>query len=152
FPVTGYNFRLTNLACALLCAQLERADEIVERRREIFAKYRARLDGLAGIEFQPIAPWAEPAPWLFCITVDERRYGRSRDDLTAILGGAHVDTRPFFLALHRLPPFRNESRGRGELLPVTERLSGVGLNLPTYAALTDGDVDRICQLIWENAR
>ncbi len=36
FPVTGYNFRLTNLACALLCAQLERKEEIIARRRQIF--------------------------------------------------------------------------------------------------------------------
>jgi perosamine synthetase len=152
FPVTGYNFRLTNVACALLCAQLERADEIVQRRRAIYAKYRACIEGLPGIEFQPVAPWAEPAPWLFCITVDEPRYGRSRDDLAAFLGEAGIDTRPFFVALHRLPPFRNESRARGELLPETERLSRSGLNLPTYGAMTDQLVDRICQVIWEGAR
>jgi perosamine synthetase len=152
FPVTGYNFRLTNLACALLCAQLERADEIVERRREIYAKYRAGLEGLPGIEFQPVAPWAEPAPWLFSITVDEQRYGRTRDDLAAMLGEARIDTRPFFVALHELPPFRNESRVRGELLPVTQRLSRAGLNLPTYAAMNDEHIHRICGLIWEGAR
>ena len=48
FPVTGYNFRLTNLACALLCAQLERKDEILARRREIFRRYQENLQGIKG--------------------------------------------------------------------------------------------------------
>src|SRR6185312_16727605 len=55
FPVIGYNFRLTNIACALLCAQLERRDQIVARRREIFVAYRRLLAAVAGIDFQPVA-------------------------------------------------------------------------------------------------
>src|SRR6516164_140891 len=43
FPVTGYNFRLTNVACALLCAQLERCDQILKRRTQIFSLYREHL-------------------------------------------------------------------------------------------------------------
>ena len=53
FPVTGYNYRLTNVACALLCAQLERSEFLIARRREIFAMYRELLDGIPGIQFQP---------------------------------------------------------------------------------------------------
>jgi perosamine synthetase len=147
FPVTGYNFRLTNVACALLCAQLERRNEIIVRRRQIFDAYRARLQGLPGIGFQPVATWAEPAPWLFCITVDAERYGRSRDELAQLLAEAGVDTRPFFLPLHRLPPFREESRGRGEHLPHTDSLGASGLNLPTYPGLDDTALERIACVI-----
>jgi perosamine synthetase len=143
FPVTGYNFRLTNIACALLCAQLERRDEIVRERRKLFEEYRARLDGVPGIGFQPVAPWAQPAPWLFCITVDEARYGRSRDELAQLLAETGVDTRPFFLPLHRLPPFREESRRRGEHLPQTDRLGASGLNLPTHRELDAAALDQI---------
>ena len=113
FPVTGYNFRLTNVACALLCAQLERRDEIIGRRRELYTRYNQLLSDVPGIGFQPVADWAEVAPWLFCITVDEDAYGRTRDELIDHLATHGVDTRPFFLALHRLPPFREESLRQG---------------------------------------
>lgn len=147
FPVTGYNFRLTNVACALLCAQLERHEQIIQRRRQIFARYGELLAGIPGIGFQPVASCAEPAPWLFCITVDENEYGRSRDEVMALLDGQGVETRPFFMALHRLPPFREKSRRRREELPITDRLSTSGINLPTYSAIADADQELVARVI-----
>lgn len=149
FPVTGYNFRLTNLACALLCAQIERHEEILSRRQEIFALYLSELAGIPGIGFQPVAEWAEPSQWLFSVTVDEKEYGRSRDQLMKHLDQNGIETRPFFIPLHRLPPFREESAKRKEHLPVTDFLSQTGMNLPTYNEMTDADIERICQSIRE---
>jgi perosamine synthetase len=145
-PVVGHNFRLTNVACAILCAQLERREAILARRRQIFARYRAALGGIAGIGFQPVAPWAEISPWLFCITVDES-FGIDRDALMAHLRARGIDTRPFFIPLHRMPPYERESRARGAELPVTDRLAATGLNLPTYNNLPDSDIDRIALAI-----
>lgn len=147
FPVTGYNFRLTNVAAAFLCAQLERAEQIIGRRREVYAAYDRELRGIPGLGFQPIADWAEPAPWLYCITVDPLVAKVDRDGLMAALGAEGIDTRPFFVPMHLLPPFREQSTGRGDQLPETERLGAIGLNLPTYAGLTDDDVHRISQVI-----
>jgi perosamine synthetase len=76
----------------------------------------------------------------------------SRDELVRHLGVHGVDTRPFFLALHRLPPFREESLGRNEWLPFTDRLSSQGMNLPTYSALERADQEAIAQLIREFGR
>jgi len=147
FPVTGYNFRLTNLACAILCAQLERASEIVERRREIFRLYRELLAAVPGMGFQPVAEWAEPAPWLFNITVDPKEYGLTATELARALREQGIDTRPFFVPLHTLPPFREASRGRAELLPNTEKLATTGLSLPTFGALSRADVERVTSAI-----
>jgi perosamine synthetase len=147
FPVTGYNFRLTNLACAILCAQLERQEEIINRRRQVFAVYRKLLAGIPGIGFQPTAPWAEPAPWLFCITVEEKEFGRSRNELMALLEEKGIETRPFFMAAHHLPPFREQSQRRGEKLGVTDSLSSTGMNLPTHGSLSEGEIERIVQAI-----
>jgi perosamine synthetase len=147
FPVTGYNYRLTNVACAILCAQLERREEILARRRAIFEGYRQRLQGIPGLGFQPVAPWAEVSPWMFAVTVDEEEFGCSRDALMARLEEQQVETRPLFLPLHRLPPFREESRRRGEDLPVTDRLGSGGIMLPTYNRLTDADLDRVAEAI-----
>jgi perosamine synthetase len=146
FPVTGYNFRLTNIACAILAAQLERREEIVARRRQIFDKYRAALKDLPGLAFQPIAPWATLAPWLFNVVV-EPEFCCSRDDLIRLLAENNVETRPFFLSLHELPPFREGSRARHEHLPESERLSGNGLSLPTHSSMTERDVERVCSVI-----
>lgn len=152
FPITGYNYRLTNLACAILCAQVERADQIVARRRAVFARYRESLRDLPGLEFQPVAPWAEPAPWLFCITLDEKAYGRSRDGLMAMLSDQGIDTRPFFQPVHRLPPYREQSKARGEVLPETDRLSVTGVNLPTFTRMDDSEVDRVAEAVRRGAR
>lgn len=147
FPIIGHNFRMTNLSAALLCAQLERFGEIAARRRRIFEGYRRRLEGVPGIGFQPVAEWAEPAPWLFCITVDPDRFGIDRDELMAVLADRDIETRPFFIPIHTLPPYRDRAADRGCELPVTDRVAAAGMNLPTYHGLTAGDLDRICGII-----
>lgn len=150
FPVTGYNFRLTNVACAILCAQLERVETIIEKRKRIYARYLDQLSSIAGIGFQPTAEWAKLSPWLFCITVDQDQCGISRDDLMRALKNSGIDTRPFFIPLHTLPPFRERSRQRGEQLRITSSLSASGINLPTYTLMTDDVIDSVCDVIRKN--
>jgi perosamine synthetase len=152
FPIVGYNYRLTNVACAILCAQLERRIPIVAARQEIFSTYNDWLVDVAGIGHQPVAPWAEPAPWLYCITVSPERYGRTRDELATSLKAHGIDTRPFFVPLHRLPPYEAASKQRGESLPETDHLAATGLNLPTFLGLGRDDIRRICDIIRETAR
>ena len=147
FPITGYNFRLTNVACAMLCAQLERHKSIIERRQWICEQYQSRLAGIPGICFQPVASWAKPAHWLFCITINEAEYGFSRDKLMGLLDKEGIETRPFFIPLHNLPPFREESRLRKEYLPVTDLLGSTGMNLPTFPGLTEQEIETISNAI-----
>ncbi|NJD27507.1 MAG: DegT/DnrJ/EryC1/StrS family aminotransferase [Chloroflexi bacterium] len=150
FPVIGYNYRLTNVACALLCAQLERWMELAGRRAAVFEAYERALSQVAGIGFQPRADWAEPARWLFCITVDEAGFGMSRDELAGRLDADNIETRPFFHPLHRLPPYEHRI-GSNRPLPVTDHLALAGLNLPTSSLMTDEDVARVVTAI-KNAR
>jgi perosamine synthetase len=152
FPVVGYNYRLTNVACAILCAQLERYQSILQRRREIFATYSRLLSGIPGIGLQPVAEWAEISPWLFCITVDAAEYGHTRDELMAHLASKGIETRPFFIPLHSLPPYRAGSKARGEHLPLTDYLAASGINLPTYNQLGDEDIAYIAQAIAQWAK
>ncbi len=147
FPVTGYNFRLTNVACAFLCAQLERREQIVGRRRAIYALYRRLLADVPGVGLQPNAPWAQLSPWLFSLTIDSEHFGRTRDEVMAGLASAGIETRPFFIPLHTLPPFREGSRARGENLPVTDRLATNGLNLPTFSTMTDDQVATVVEAL-----
>lgn len=144
FPVIGYNYRLTNVSCALLCAQVERIDELLAARWAIVRGYEARLASVAGIGLQPVAPWAEPTPWLFSITVDASGFGCTRDRLAAELDLAGIETRPFFHPLHELPPYRTDGM---PTLPVTDGLARDGMNLPTFVGLTSSELDRICDEI-----
>jgi perosamine synthetase len=151
FPITGYNFRMTNVAAALLCAQMERVEQFIEKRREIFNNYNNALLNIPGIKLQPVADWAEISPWLYCILIDPDEYGVSRDDLARNLAENGIETRPFFYPIHRLPPFRVESRNRNENLPVTDMLSEQGLSLPTFTSLSDNSILYISDMI-RNAR
>jgi perosamine synthetase len=146
-PVVGYNYRLTNLACAILCGQLERRAELIDARNAIFAAYRSDLSGIPGIGFHAAANWAVPAPWLFCITVDEDAFGMSRDALASRLAANGVDSRPFFVPLHLMPPFQDGERNVLGRFPVAEKLGATGLNLPTFGGLARNDVTFICDLI-----
>lgn len=145
-PVVGYNYRLTNVAAAMLCAQLERADAIIARRNEIFARYEARLANVPGLAFQPVAEWAKRTPWLFSMTVEDG-FGATRDELADHLKAGGVDTRPFFLGLHQQEPYLEFYAEQKTDLPVSERLTKTGINLPTYVGLTDDQVDQIADLI-----
>ena len=152
FPITGYNFRLTNLACAILCAQMERKETILAQRRTLCERYNQMLRSIPGIGLQPVAPWAEISPWMYSCTIDPDEFGGSRDELMASLAERNIETRPMFISLHTLPPFREESRKRNEHLPVTDRLSESGIILPTYNALSEADQDRVVGAIAEFQR
>ena len=142
FPVIGYNYRLTNIACALLCAQLERRERLIGRRREIYARYRSNLAGTPGLGFQPVAPWAQVTPWLFCATIDPAGFGCGRDEVIAVLEQKGIETRPFFIPIHQLPPHAASRRPHG--LPHTETLAATGINLPTFSGMSDAQIDRVC--------
>ena len=152
FPVVGYNYRLTNIACALACAQLERRDEILGERHRIYTRYRELLADVPGLAFQPVADWAEPTPWLFSVLIDREEFGLSRDELAAELEKRGIETRPFFVPLHTLPPYRDASRARREELPCTERLAAAGLNLPTFVGLTAAEQAWIAETILASVR
>lgn len=147
FPVVGYNFRMTNIQAAILCAQLERSELIINARSNVFSMYREYLKDIKGLHMQPCASWAKPAPWLFSILINQQEFGMARDELALILKEQGIETRPFFVPLHKLPPYREKSLQRGEVLPTTDRLASEGLNLPTYNQLKHEDIFRITDLI-----
>jgi len=104
------------------------------------------LEGVPGIGFQPIADWAEITPWLMCLLI-EPEFGKTRDEVAQGLRAVGIDSRPFFIPLHTLPPFRQESVARGEQLPITDGLARTGINLPTFPGMSRGDVERVCSAL-----
>lgn len=147
FPITGYNFRLTNVACGMLCAQLERAESIIQARRNIFDRYTQSLQDIEGVQLQPIANWAKAAPWMYSVIIDPDRFGRSRNDVMQSLSQEGIETRPFFFPLHTLPPFLEAASRNPQPMELTNKLGANGIMLPTYNQLKLSDVDRITAAI-----
>ena len=152
FPVSGYNYRLTNLAAGLLCAQMERHEEFLKRRHEIFKLYSSLLKDVPGIGLRPVAQWATLSPWLFSITVNPDEFGHVREAIMARLAEQRIDSRPFFTPVHKLPPFREEAQRRKTSLPFTDHICGRGINLPTYTKMSDSEVERVAGVITDMAR
>ena len=146
FPIVGYNYRMTNLAAAIGCAQLERADTLLAHRAALARGYAQRLEPLAyrdGFQLPSQATWARHVHWLYCLRVPAPQ----RDPLMKSLADAQIETRPFFPPMHQLPIYEDAAFRQERALPVAEQLGATGINLPTWHGLTDGQLDRIAERI-----
>lgn len=147
----GYNYRLTNLQAAIGVAQLERYDELSEKRQNILSAYRQsglEDDGL--LIFNPKEQWASPVMWLVCAILPESTERSARDVLCAYLKQQGIDTRPYFVPLHLLPPYQDCRRVNaigGEDLHATELLACRGFNLPSSTSISHSDIEYVGQTI-----
>jgi perosamine synthetase len=135
----GYNLRMTNLQAALGVAQLERIDAIVAKKRWIGQEYTARLRDLPGLELQAEERWARSVYWMYGIVLGEAA-GMNAGGMARALEARGVETRPFFLGMHRQPVFRNRGWFLEEAFPVADRLAQQGLYLPSGLALSDNQL------------
>ena len=142
--VVGYSYGLGNLQAAIGLAQVERFDELLKRKDAIAARSAARLSEIPGIALPSDRPGVRAVCWLVSILVNRRRFGMGRDGLMRALATRGIETRPFFYALHRMPPYRSRER-----FPVAERLAAAGMNLPSGPAITVEEIDRVVDAIRE---
>ncbi|MCE9591589.1 MAG: DegT/DnrJ/EryC1/StrS family aminotransferase [Planctomycetes bacterium] len=140
-PEVGYNYRLTNVQAAMGLAQMEQIDWIISRKREIARRYNTLLAGVPGVVLPPEGPGVEPVYWMYSILVT-RDFPIGRDALREKLKSSGIDSRPFFYPVHTLPPYAD-----GQSLPVSERISSQGVNLPCGPRLTDDDIRRVAEVI-----
>jgi perosamine synthetase len=140
----GFNYRMTNLQAALGVAQLRRIDELVARKRANAARYRRLLCDVPGLRLPPEQPWAQSVFWMFGILVEDE-FGLDRDGLMRALADAGVETRTFFVPLHRQPLYA-DTAAEGHF-PVADELSVRGLYLPSGTGLTADEIDRVVEAI-----
>lgn len=143
-PVVGYNYRMMNLPAAIGLAQLEQIEQQLEIRSQIARFYDERLRNLSGITFQVEQPWARHVYWMFSIVL-EKELWQERDLVMKMLGEQGIETRPVFYPAHSMPPYLPTAAG--EAFPVAEHLSANGISLPTWAGLTEADIDRVCRAL-----
>lgn len=137
----GYKYKMSNIQAAIGCAQLERVEELVARKREIFHAYQNAFADL------PVTTNPEPTGtvngyWMPTIVVDEGILF-SREALLAAFRADNIDGRVFFWPLSSLGLFN--IRGTHVSRSVFPR----ALNLPSYHDITAGDLLRVTQLLHE---
>lgn len=136
----GLNYRLTNVQCALLCAQLESLDAFRRERAAVQAAYDAALAPARDEGLLDACPKPDVC-WLYSTVVDDARRPGLRDAAARRLLDEHgIDTRPFPTPMHALPHLRE---ARANLQGVSSRLARTGISLPTYVGLARADVDAI---------
>jgi perosamine synthetase len=145
----GDNLRLTNLQAALGVGQIERIDQIVNRKRAIAKAYSERLSDLPGVALPAEALWARNVYWVFGLVLDESM-GMDAVQWAKRLAALGVETRPFFLGMHEQPVFRKMGLFLNERYPVAERLARQGLYLPTGLGLSAAEIDQVSDAVRES--
>lgn len=136
----GYNYRLSNLLAALGRAQLRRLDEMIGRRREMRAAYKALFSSVRGAEvFGAVGDEADNV-WLTSILVDADKTGWTPAELSAHLSDDDIETRPLWKPMHAQPVFAG---ARGIITGAADELFRRGLTLPSGSALTDEQRERV---------
>lgn len=137
--VVGFNYRMTNIAAALGLAQLERADELIAKKRELAGWYDALLEGLPLTTHKPVGDVVHTY-WMYSVLTDDA-------DLRVLLRNhlkEHgVETRPVFHPVHTMPMYSDNFHQ----YRVAEDLGWRGINLPSYPDLSHSDVEEICSII-----
>lgn len=134
----GMNFRVTDMQCAVGCAQLRKLPHIVARKTENYDRYVANLSGVAGVQIQRVQAGSTFVPFRFAMLTNRRA------ELVEALEGSGVQTRGFFYPLHLQPALKDFGKGP---LPVSERLYREGLCLPVHTGLSESDIDGISAIV-----
>lgn len=136
----GYNYRLTDLQCALGRSQLRALGDSVTRRRQIAALYDSALANLNAVT-PPPAPTLDGHAWhLYQIAIDFAALGKTRGEVMRGLARRGVGTQVHYIPLYRQPYFRAAAR---EPLAGAEAHYAATLSIPMYPSLTDRDVNTI---------
>jgi len=139
--VVGFKYKMSNVQAAIGCGQMERIEELIERKREIFAYYRERLSGLAGANLNAEKEGTTIGAWMPTV-VFERGTGVTRESMQAAFAAENIDARVFFHPLSSLPMF--ESRQNNAVSwDIPER----AINLPSYHDMGVEDLNRVAKVI-----
>ncbi|MCI4322514.1 MAG: DegT/DnrJ/EryC1/StrS family aminotransferase [Thermoplasmata archaeon] len=140
----GFNYRLTDLQCAVGLAQLGKMKQFVRHRRECRKVYEEVLGGIDGVTLQGEAPWARSAYWVNTILIDA---GPARRQLVQeALAKQGIGSRVAFWPMHR-QPFAPASTRRSKAFPISDRLGNQGLSLPSGNGISLATVRRVATAV-----
>jgi len=132
----GIKYNMTNVQAAFALAQVERMDELLEKKRQNYEWYKDELSGIDGLKLSIERPNVYCNFWQTSFVM-EKDFGIAQDDLMKELRGVGIDSRPFFPPISSLPMVNQDLSDSN---PVTYRVADRGINLPSRHDLTEEDV------------
>jgi len=144
----AFKYKVTSMQAALGLAQLERIDELIERKRQIFNWYKNELDGCTFLTLNSEPPGTKNTFWMVTIILD-KGYALDKSQLMQRMAQKKIDCRPFFHPLSSLPAYRNSRNAQEASLrnPVSYGISPLGVNLPSGMDLTQLKVKYVCDTL-----
>jgi len=143
----GYNYRLSELACALGRVQLRRIDEILALRRQAAERYDAFLSGIPGVERPSLSlPQREVSWFVYVVRLSE---GACRERVRAALASLGIATGRYFAPIHLQPAWRAWSAADTRHLSLTESIARCTLALPFFNRITPSQQQRVADALRE---
>jgi perosamine synthetase len=143
----GFNYRLTDIACALGHAQLARLDGMLADRARVAGRYREALAGVEGLGLPCEDAGGDRRGW-FVFVVQVPR-GRERDEVIHALRLRGVQCKPYLPAIHLMSFYRELFGHREGEFPVCEEVAARSVALPFFPAMTDSQVERVAAALAE---
>ena len=136
----GFNYRLSDVHCAIGVAQLERLTDLLAGRAQAAGWYQERVAQIRGVT----AMYEGPQRRSWFVYAPRLDPGIDRDSVIGRLGEVGIPAKPYLPCIH-LQPFYMDEHGhtKGEL-PITERISSSTIALPFFPEMTEAQVERVC--------
>ncbi|HEU4950850.1 MAG TPA: DegT/DnrJ/EryC1/StrS family aminotransferase [Holophagaceae bacterium] len=145
----GFKYNMTDLQAALGLHQLDRLPAFQARRREIVARYRARLGAMDCLELPVERPEVESSWHLYVIRLQQDQLRIGRNEVIEGLKDRNIGTSVHYLPVHMHPYYRDKYGYAPEACPVAADAFGRMLSLPLHPGMTDQDVDDVCAALEE---
>lgn len=144
----AFKYKMSSMQAALGLAQLERIDELLARKRQIFKWYQSELGDIRGFTLNYEAPNIRNTFWMVTIVLDET-FNMKKEALMALMAENGIDCRPFFYPLSSLPAYQHlqqasQARQRNK---TAYKISPYGLNLPCGMKMTEEKVHYVCGVV-----
>ncbi|HEX5898609.1 MAG TPA: DegT/DnrJ/EryC1/StrS family aminotransferase [Solirubrobacteraceae bacterium] len=143
----GFNYRLTDIACAVGLVQLRRLDAMLADRARVAGWYRAALADVEGLGLPCEDAGAERRGWF--VFVVQVPHGRDRDETIHALRAGGVQCKPYLPAIHLMSFYRERFGHREGEFPVCEDVAARSVALPFFPAMTEGQVQRVAAALAE---
>jgi perosamine synthetase len=142
----AFKYRMSSMQAALGLAQVERAEELVSRKREIFAWYLDELSGIPGITLNAQPVGVKNSYWMVTAILDGS-LGLNKENVGEHLKRDGIDSRPFFHPLSAIPAYQDQPgiEQAKERNTVSYSISDRGINLPSSLSLTRNQVNRVTE-------
>ena len=139
----GYNFRLSDINCALGLVQLSRIEEILAARERVAGMYLRRLADEPRLSMQHVLPDCDISWFIFVVRLDDRYTQADRDRMLSQFRQKGIGCNNYFVPIHLQPFYREQFGYREGSFPVCEALAARTIALPFHARLTEADIDTV---------